>query len=219
MKSFTYGNYIRCIHTLRLNAVLKLAEESGKYRLNKEETVENVQKIKEILKIKKEMMMFINECLDLKEKVKYNNLERINDYYIKRKYNFGKEKLLYKIINKETFFLLEEVSQLDNIVLYDMLNYCINFMQTWTMNNKIKRENSYPIIIPIIIYTGSEKIKCKTTDNKSIGDYIFKNYNIDLNYNLIDINKIPENTLIKINAKFSNEMLMQKLKNKKESKS
>jgi len=33
LKIFTYGQYIKCIHTYRLHAVMQLAEESVEYEL------------------------------------------------------------------------------------------------------------------------------------------------------------------------------------------
>ena len=36
MKIFNYNDYIKCIHRLRLNAVLQLAEEGTKYHLENE---------------------------------------------------------------------------------------------------------------------------------------------------------------------------------------
>lgn len=216
MNSFTYRDYIKCIHTLRLNAVFKLAEENQKYDLNDLKQNEK-QKIKEILMNDKEMVKFINSFLDLKEKIKYGSLERFEDNHIMKKYKIHKENLIYKLKGKEMFFLLEEVSNLDNIVLYEILNYCISIMQEWNLKNKIRKESNYPIIIPIIVYTGSKKINVKNIEkSKSIGDYLFKNYKINLKYNLIDINKIPINVLMKINTNFSNIMLMQKFKNKKD---
>ena len=59
MNVFTYKDYIKCIHTLRLNAIFKLAEESSKYRLDIENT-EDKKVIKNILKDKNEMAIFIN---------------------------------------------------------------------------------------------------------------------------------------------------------------
>lgn len=214
MKSFTYSDYIKCIHTLRLNAVFKLAEENIKYNSSTEE-IEDEQMIKKILKNRREMSSFINNFLNPKEKIKYADLIEFDNTYISRKYKVNKDKLIYKLKDEETFFLVEEVSKLDNIVLYEILNYCISLMQEWSLKNKIKKENNYPIIVPIIIYTGIEKINVKK-DNK-IGDYIFKNYKINLNYNLININKIPIADLMKINTEFSNIMLKQKFKNKKDS--
>ena len=42
MKSFTYYDYIKYIHTLRLNAIFRLAEEGNEYKLGtKEKTKEN----------------------------------------------------------------------------------------------------------------------------------------------------------------------------------
>ena len=34
MKSFTYYDYIKYIHTLRLNAIFRLAEEGNEYKLD-----------------------------------------------------------------------------------------------------------------------------------------------------------------------------------------
>lgn len=216
MNSFIYRDYIKCIHTLRLNAVFKLAEESERYDF-KDKEEKNEQRIKEVLVNDKEMTKLINNFLDLKEKIKYGSLERFDGRYIMKKYKMHQEKLIYKLKYKETYFLVEEVSKLDNIVLYEILNYCISIMQEWNLKNKIKQESNYPIIIPIIIYMGSEKLNVRNIENnKNMGDYIFKNYKINLKYNLIDINKIPINVLMKINTNFSNIMLMQKFKNKKD---
>ena len=38
MNVFTYKDYIKCIHTLRLNAAFKLAEESSKYRYTNDDS-------------------------------------------------------------------------------------------------------------------------------------------------------------------------------------
>ena len=91
-------------------------------------------------------------------------------------------------------------------------------MQEWNVTNKIQKENKNitPIIIPIIIYIGHEKIKINNKKNNRIGDYIFKNYNINLDYNLIDINKLSTKFLIQKGTMISYMMLIEKLKNTKE---
>ncbi len=42
---------------------------------------------------------------------------------------------------------------------YRILNYCIDIIQEWKKSNKINQNTRYPIIVPIIIYTGNEKWK------------------------------------------------------------
>ena len=66
LKIFTYNDYIKCIHTLRLNAVLQLAEDSTEYVLEPEEAKEEKYKhdklAKVILKDKKEMAHQLRKC-------------------------------------------------------------------------------------------------------------------------------------------------------------
>ena len=214
MNVFTYKDYIKCIHTLRLNAAFKLAEESSKYRLQKDNTKDK-KIIKNILKDKNEMAIFINEFLESKEKIENKNLIRYDSKYISIRHKVDENKLIYKLKNKETFFIVDEVYELDNIVLYEILNYCIIIMQEWNITNKIRGESKYPLIAPIIIYAGTKKINNKCIQNKNqIGDYIFKNYNINLNYNLIDINKTSIEFLLKRNNLVTFGMILEKSKDK-----
>ena len=81
MNVFTYKDYIKCIHTLRLNAAFKLAEESSKYRSQKD-NVEDKKIIKKIMQDKNEMANFINEFLESKEKIENKNLIRYDSKYI-----------------------------------------------------------------------------------------------------------------------------------------
>lgn len=214
MNVFTYKDYIKCIHTLRLNAVFKLAEESSKYRLSRE-NAEDKKMIKNILKDKNEMTNFINVFLESKEKIENKNLIRYDSKYISDRHKVDENKLIYKLKNKDTFFILEEVYELDNIVLYEILNYCISIMQEWNITNKIRGENKYPVIVPIIIYAGTKRINNKCIQNKNqIGDFIFKNYNINLNYTLIDINKLSIEFLLKRNNPVAFGMILEKSKDK-----
>lgn len=214
MNVFTYKDYIKCIHTLRLNAVFKLAEESSKYRLSRE-NAEDKKMIKNILKDKNEMTNFINVFLESKEKIENKNLIRYDSKYISNRHKVDVNKLIYKLKNKDTFFILEEVYELDNIVLYEILNYCISIMQEWNITNKIRGENKYPVIVPIIIYAGTKRINNKCIQNKNqIGDFIFKNYNINLNYTLIDINKLSIEFLLKRNNPVAFGMILEKSKDK-----
>lgn len=216
MKAFTYKDYIKCIHTLRLNAVFKLAEESSKYGLDSND-VEDKKIIKNILKDKKQMARFINKFLNINEAIDSKNLMEYNNEYISTKYKLDKNKLMYKYKNKEIIFIVDELFEFDNIILYEILNYCIGIMQEWNLTNKIRGENKYPVIVPILIYTGNQKINNIGKNNsEKISDYIFKNYDINLNYNLIDINKININYLKNKNSLLSNGIIIEKSKDKKE---
>lgn len=140
LKVFTYRQYIKTIHTLRLNAVLQLAEGSTEYNLKKPEKRYSHDKlVKNILKDKKEAEIFINQFLEPREEVKAENLIRYTNSYITKKYKSKEADLVYKLKNQEVFFLIEHQSSIDNSMPYRILNYCIDIMQEWSRNRNIKR--------------------------------------------------------------------------------
>lgn len=218
MKTFTYYDYIKCIHTLRLNAVLQLAEESAEYKIKQKKNKDRHDKLaKSILKDEKEMAKFINDFLEPNEKVESKNLIKYTNSYITRKYNKKEADLVYELENKEIFFLVEHQSTIDHNMPYRMLNYCIDIMQEWSKSRKIKKETKYPIIVPIIIYTGSEKWKMpKNLKEKQIGDYVYENYKISLEYNLIEISKLSTKFLLEKRSMFGYGMIIEKAKNRQE---
>lgn len=215
MKVFTYSQYIKCIHTLRLNAVLQLAEESAEYHLNNaEKTYSHDKLLKNILQDKKEAEEFINQFIEPREEVKAENLIRYTNSYITKKYKSKEADLVYKLKNQEVFFLIEHQSTIDNSMPYRMLNYCLDIMREWSRNRKIKRNTRYPIIVPIVIYTGNQKWKfSKNFKEKQIGNYVFERYKIDLEYNFVDINKISKQILLEKDTMFGYAMFLEKAEN------
>lgn len=218
MKVFTYGQYIKCIHTLRLNAVMQLAEESAKYNLNQvEKKHSHNQLIKNILQDPKEATQFINQFIEPREKVKEDKLIRYTNSYITKKYKSKEADLVYKLKDRDIFFLIEHQSTIDDNMPYRMLNYCLDIMQEWSRNKKFGKNIGYPIVVPIVIYTGSEKWKIpKKIREKQIGDYVFERYQIELEYNFIDINNLSKQVLLQRNSLFSYMMFLEKAESKEE---
>lgn len=218
LKVFTYGQYIKCIHTLRLNAVLQLAEESAEYNLrNQKKKYSHDKLIKNILKDEKEAEKLINQFLNPKEEVKAEELIRYTNSYIAKKYKAKEADLVYKMKNKEIFFLIEHQSTIDNGVPYRILNYCIDIMQEWCRNKRIEKIHGYPIIVPIVIYTGEQKWKIpRNFKEKKISNYVFERYKINVEYNLIDINKLTKQFLLEKNTMFGYIMSIEKSESKQE---
>lgn len=140
MKVFTYGQYIKCIHTLRLNAILQLAEEGEDYKL------ENIEKkhytselIKNVLRNRKEAMNFINQFVEPRKKVKEEDLILYSHKNRIKKCKTKEADLVYKINNQDIFFLIEHQSEMDSNLSYRLLNYCLNIMQDWSKNRKMKK--------------------------------------------------------------------------------
>lgn len=218
MKVFSYQEYIKSIHTLRLNAVLRLAEETTEYKIERKQTDKKHDKlIKTILKEKQEMAKMINQFIMTKEKIEKEELIKCTNSYITNKYKTKEADMVYKLKNKDIYFLVEHQSSVDNTMPYRLLNYCIDIIQEWGKNRKGNKKEYYPIVVPIVIYTGSQKWKVTTNfKNKQISTAVFENYKIDFKYNLIDINKLSNQTLLESNSMFGYGMLIEKSKNKQE---
>ncbi len=141
MKIFTYNQYIKCIHTLRLNAILKLAEEGTPYKLEQTEKKNLYNRLIDILRDKKEAKEFINQFLVPKEKIEEESLILYTNRYKTTKYNSKEVQLLYKLKNKEVFFLIKQQTTINNSLFYQVLNDCIDVMQEY-VRNKTKRNNN-----------------------------------------------------------------------------
>ncbi len=218
MKVFTYSQYIKCIHTLRLNAVLQLAEEGEKYHLEGEAGRYSHDKlIKNILKDEEEARNFINFFIKPKREIENGQLVRYTNSYITKKYKSKEADLVYKLKEQEIFFLIEHQSTIDSTMPYRMLNYCIDIIQEWSRNKKIGKNIGYPIIVPIVIYTGDRNWKIpKNFKERQISNYVFERYKIDLEYNLVDINKLTKRTLLEQATMFCYTLLIEKSQNKEE---
>ncbi len=219
MKVFTYKEYIKYIHTFRLNAVMQLAEESEEYKL--EQTIEknysHDKLIKNILQNKKEVAQFINQFVEPREDIREEQLVRYTNSYITKKYKSKEADLVYRIKDQEIFYLIEHQSTKDNNMPFRILNYCLDIMREWSRNRKIWENTYYPIIVPIVIYTGNQKWEMpKNFKDVQYDDYTYEEYKIGLEYNFVDINKFSKHMLLKNHTMFSYAMLIEKARNYKE---
>lgn len=207
MKSFTYYDYIKCIHTLRLNAIFRLAEEGNEYNLGtKEKTEEDF-----LLGNKEEVSKLINTFLNPNKKVLANDLIKYKNKNIERKYRKNPIKAIYKIRNEEKYYLIDYTDNLNTKEEYKILNYCIDIIYEWSKH--IKKEENYPLIIPIIIYVGTDKWKREAKeDEKTVSFYVQNNYDLKINYNVIEINKYSDKFLLQKKTLFGYRMFLEKAK-------
>jgi hypothetical protein len=180
-----------------LSAVLELAEDKSDYEIQKRK--ENNKLIKNILKDTKEMANIINESLKLDYVVKADDLIIHTNSYINRNHNFKAPDIIYKTKKKEVFFLIQYQSYTDKRINLHILNHCIDIINDWCRENRFKKDKIYPVVIPIIIYTGKKEWKIKKIKNEdSISHHIYDNYKIDITYNLVDIQRTKNSHLKEI---------------------
>lgn len=200
METFSYNNYIKCIHKMRLNEIIRVAEEAQTYKIEKNED-EYTKKIKDILRQKKEIIYIINNYLNPIEKVKSEEIEICNDRYRNTRYKEDEIELIYQSNKKNMYYLIYYQKKVNEKLSYKILNYCIDFMQDYIRKKK-ENNKTYPLLVPIVIYTGKEKWQEQKTTEKF--------------YNLIEIRKIPDKKLLESNNMFGNIMMIEKSNNKKD---
>lgn len=215
LKTFTYSQYIKCIHTFRLNAVMQLADGMTEYKLeNKKEKYLQGELLKNVLQNKKEVAGFINQFVEPREKIRQQDLVHcIISSYITKRYRGKEADFVYKLKNKELFFLLECQAKVDNKINYRMLNYCLDIMREWTKNKKEKKVNGYPTIVPILIYTGKQKWKVLKEEKENYNyeeGYAFKGNTPNFDYNFVDMSKFSKQLLLEKGSMLSYAMFLEK---------
>ena len=132
-----------------------------------------------------------------------------------------KEKLesdiLYKLKEKEIYFLIEHQSTVDFSMAERILEYCVEVIR------KIKKERiinyqkeEMPGIYPIVLYTGKRKWTAKTELIQMQEEIYGIEKRLNCSYLLVDINKHTKEELIKERSSIAKAMLMEKVQNKKE---
>ena len=214
---FTYTDYIiyQQIRKLGLNDV----NESYHYGQNKINQYHD-KIFKDLFTNKKETALFINKYLGLKgtkNEIKEKDLQKCDTEYITKEKEKLESDILYKLKEKEIYFLIEHQSTVDFSMAERILEYCVEVIR------KIKKERvinyqkeDMPGIYPIVLYTGKRKWTAKTELIQMQRNYYGIEKRLNCSYLLVDINKHTKEELIKERSSIAKAMLMEKVQNKKE---
>jgi len=223
---FTYADYLNYCNDFYYPTTeeqyLSVAEDSVEYNFKDEEITKSERKIgdkkhdkifKDILQNKNEMADFLNNFIEYK--VFPDDLENYNPNYITKNFKYKEIDILYKIKGKQIFILVEHQTKVDYSMPYRIFNYCIEIIRSTVEEGKNNRVTyQYPIIMPIVLYTGNQK----WTAPISFSESQTKDENIDFKaintkYKLIDINKYNVKELLNKNTMLTNVMILEKCKN------
>ncbi len=166
---------------------------------------------KDLLDDADELKRFVKEYIGIN--ILDEELEKSNTEYITDQYKMYKSDMVYKIKQRNVYILIEHQSTVDKNMPYRMLNYCNRKLKE-IENQKGGIFEKYPLIIPIVLYTGDRKWNVEKKYSKKVEKYgTNKNY-IELQYELIDINQYTEEELLKKNTILSYAMLIEKNRGK-----
>lgn len=116
---------------------------------------------KDILQNKEEIAHFISQFVEYQ--VKAQELEIYNANYITKKFEYKNADIVYKIKGKELYFLIEHQTKVDYSMSYRIFNYSLEIIRSVVQGKEINRITyRYPRIVPIVLYTGNQKLKENT---------------------------------------------------------
>ena len=170
-----------------------------------------------ILDSKKDATYIINQVLNLEQEIKQDEIEKYNSSFVTNDLQNKEADIVYKMKEKNIFFLIEHQSKVDYSMPYRLEEYRIEIIKSAIDIEKIKNKGyEIPEVIPIVIYTGKDNWNAKLYLH-SIQDERFKNVNLQ-KYNLIDINNYEKETLIKSNYLIDKMFLIQRAEGQEETK-
>ena len=218
MEIFTYKDYIKYSYSInRKKDLIFLQDNRKKYHINninKKIDNEHDKLFKIILEDKFETIKFINNTLNLNRKIKEEEIEKYNSSFITNDLKNKECDIVYKIKDKNIFFLIEHQTTIDYSMSKRILEYEVEIIRSALINSdKIDKNYRLPLVIPIVLYTGKKKWdaeiylkniqeKFEDYDNSEIGKY-----------NLVDINDYDEKQLLDEKDILTKAILIEKSKN------
>lgn len=208
MLKITYKEYLKYEEINSSNRVKE--NEENIYNFNNEHD----KVFREVLSIKEEALYLINKALKPKKEIK-EEIELYNSKFVTSKYEYRESDIIYKVKNKNIFFIIEHQSTVDYSMVYRMLEYSVEIMRQIIEGKENKRKAyKYPLIIPIVIYTGDKNWNAKLC-MREVREKI-EWYEEKEEISLVDINKYTREELLEEKNILSKVMLLEKSKNEAE---
>lgn len=196
----------------------RVSDNESKYHL---ENIKNPHDkvFRKALDKKENVIQIINTFLEKENKITEKDIEKYTSSYVLDKLKSSEADVVYKVKDTNVFFLIEHQTKIDYSMPYRILKYELAIIDSVIIDTKEKyksKEYKYPVVIPIILYTGKNKWNAKL-DLKTI-QLKWKTYNtLELsNYKIYDINNISNEKLLREKPIINKILLMEKSKTEKE---
>ena len=192
----------------------EIREEDAKYEAISSNSIHNVhdKTFRKILGNKINATYVINKALNLTRPIEEQEIEQYTNRYITNEYTDKETDIVYKMKNKEIYFLIEHQSSVDYAMSFRLEEYKLEIMKSAIDKDKIKtKEYEVPTVIPIVLYTGKEKWTVRRKLNK-VQDERLENLNLQ-QYNLIDIGKYTKEELLESDKYMDKIFLIEKFNN------
>ena len=167
-----------------------------------------------ILDKKENAVLIINKAINAKIEIK--DIEKYKNSFINKVFQNREADIVYKMKDKNIFFLIEHQTKIDYSMPFRILEYEVAIMKSAIDMNKINtKDYKLPLVISIVLYTGNRKWNAAEYLQKS--QETLRNIKEDVGkYNLIDVNNLTEKELLEDDTFITKMMLIEKSKNTEE---
>ena len=166
---------------------------------------------RKILDVKAEVVDFINNTLELKNKITEDQIEKYTSSFVTSNLKNQESDVIYRLKNKNIFFLIEHQTKVDYMMPLRILEYEVAIIKSAIDYKKFGQKGyKIPTVIPIVLYTGKRKWNVKTYINEIQEQFEDFEELSFAKYNVIDINNITEEKLLKDKNYLSKIMLLEK---------
>lgn len=200
---FSYNDYLDCMENGKISNIERVEEKISKYETQNGKIVNYQNDIIQILKNKWELKNFLKNFLNFECRdsiIYYDCKTNISD-------KNTNNNLICKLENKEIFIFIKVTNKIDNNISYKIFEHVTDIIKRW---NKDKKEKTrYPIVIPIVIYTGKKQWK---KNKKKIKYISYEENRMNFSYNTININNFETTDLQLIESQLAKEFI--KIKNR-----
>ena len=219
MRAFTYIDFL--FYSELINKNFKhnyLSDVSEKYVLeNTKKTHAHDHMFKRILSDKKEVVDFLNSKLKLKgtkDLLNENDIEEYKRDFITYDFDNMYTDIIYRVKNRQVFFLIEHQSTIDYSMPYRILKYNMAIMDSAVDSTKVKNKSyRFPIIFSFVIYTGNKKWDATNYILEKQEKFGNCNTNQFANFEVVDINEYSIENLLNSDSVLSIAFLVEKIKN------
>ena len=217
MKEFNYQDYLKYekLKTKEPKGALEASTKNKKYQYKVHQPHDKIFKI--VLEEKKEVVGLLNRILQIKEKIKEEEIEKYDNEYINYMFQDSESDIVYKMKTKQIYFLIEHQSKIDYAMPKRILEYETGIISKAIVGKKMtKKDHKLPRVIPIVIYTGSRKWDVEKYIEEC-QEKLTKSEQIKLgSYYVLDVNDYTKEELEKDKFFLSTMMLLEKINTEKE---
>ena len=195
-----------------------LAEPSTPYILGNASGINNKHDkiFRTILLDEKEAGKFIIKYFNPKTSILEKDLEIYNSSFITNEFKNQEADIVYELKNTSNFILIEHQTTIDHSMPFRILNYQLEIIRRNIQWSKINmKDYKWPVVIPIVLYTGKQKWNAKTSMTKFQNDKGGENMQPG-EYILVDVNTISEEELLEEDSFISKIMLLEKSRTKED---